>query len=141
MKQLVTLSHVLLIGATVLLVPSSPAPAAPHCRAGAKAMVRVDLYFGAGLKDGAMIDDAAWRAFLAEEITPRFPEGLTVTTGEGQWREKSGAILKETSRVVTIWYRASSTASARVDAIRTAYKVRFKQASVLRADSAGCVAF
>lgn len=34
-----------------------------------------------------MVSDEDWRAFLAAEVTPRFPDGLTVIDAAGQWRD------------------------------------------------------
>ena len=54
--------------------------------------VRSELYFGVGEERGAgereqanTISDAQWRAFLDKEVTPRFPDGLTVFDAYGQW--------------------------------------------------------
>ena len=48
----------------------------------------------------------------------------------------------ETSRLLLIWYAPQAGADARIEAIRTAYKTRFGQDSVLRADGAPeCVTF
>ncbi len=42
--------------------------------------------------------------FLAKEVTPRFPDGLSLFSGYGQWRNPEGRILKEMSRLLLIWY-------------------------------------
>lgn len=49
--------------------------------------VRSELYFSVGDEDdpGSAIDEAHWRAFLDREVSPRFPDGLTVLDGYGQW--------------------------------------------------------
>ena len=46
--------------------------------------------------------DAAWQAFLAEEIAPRFPDGLTVLNAAGQWRDASSTMVREHTKVVLI---------------------------------------
>jgi hypothetical protein len=116
------------------------APAAVACPAAAAAMHRLELVFGMGRKDGGEVSEVEWRAFLDSEVTPKFPDGLTVLTGYGQWREGKGSLVKETSRLLLIWY-PGSTGDARIEAIRAAYKSRFGQESVLRAEGRSCVSF
>jgi hypothetical protein len=43
--------------------------------------------------------------------------------------------------MLVIWYEDTNNAIARIEAIRAAYKKRFSQASVLRADGESCVSF
>jgi hypothetical protein len=104
-------------------------------------MARLELLFGAGRKDRGEVGEGEWRAFLDEEITPRFPDGLTVLTGYGQWRNSAGQVAKETSRMLIVWYQPTADSDARIDAVRSAYKTRFGQESVLRADGTSCVSF
>jgi hypothetical protein len=115
--------------------PDTPASCAPPSHE----MNRVELLFGAATNDGKPIGAAQWRDFLDREVTPRFPDGLTVDEAYGQWRRPDGRIEKSPSRVLTIWYEGD--ASARIDAVREAYKKRFDQMSVMRVDGADCVSF
>jgi hypothetical protein len=82
-----------------------------------------------------------WAAFLAAEVTPRFPDGLTVLTGYGLWHDARGSLVQETSRLLHVWYAPAADADARIEAIRAAYKARFGQESVPRADGTACVSF
>lgn len=100
-------------------------------------MAEVELIFGAGQN----VTHRAFMAFLAKDVTPRFPDGLSLFTGYGQWRNRKGGIIKEASRMLLIWYVPDAQSDARIEAIRTAYKRRFHQQSVLRADSVSCVSF
>lgn len=104
-------------------------------------MERVELLFGMGRKDGGEIGESDWRTFLEAEVTPRFPDGLTVLTGYGQWRNPAGAIAKESSRVLLIWVKHAPGNAASIEAIRTAWKARFQQDSVMRVDGVSCVSF
>jgi hypothetical protein len=119
---------------------ASPAPALA-CRAGSEAYVRLELLFGTGRKGGGEISEAEWRAFLDAEVTPRFPDGLTVLSGYGQWRNPAGVIAKEGSKVLIVWHKPQPGTDAKIETIRAAYKARFGQESVLRADGASCVSF
>jgi Protein of unknown function (DUF3574) len=119
----------------------APRPAFVSCTGSAAPYARLELLFGRSRKDGTEIGDAEWRAFLDSEVTPRFPDGLTVLDAYGQWRNSAGTIAKEKSVVLLIWYRPAAESQAKIEAIRSAYKARFGQESVLRVDSVSCVSF
>ncbi len=114
------------------------AAAAQGCTLPAKRMERLELVFGLIGKQGR-VSPRAWAAFMDREVTPRFPDGLTIFDGYGQWRDKRGTINKEPSRLMLIWYQRDAASDAKIEAIRTAYKRRFHQESVLRADEISCV--
>ena len=89
-------------------------------------MLDVELLLGRGGKP-----DARWRIFLAREVTPRFPDGLTVYDTYGQWRDpKRNVIVREQSRVLRIIVPADGTASDKIAAVAEAYKTQFRQKSV-----------
>ena len=111
------------------------------CRPGATPLARLELLFGMGRKEGGEVSDAEWRAFLDTEVTPRFPDGLMVLTGDGQWRSSVSGRAKEKSRIVEIWYRPSADSEPKIEAIRSAYKGRYGQDSVMRVDGVSCVSF
>ena len=111
------------------------------CQSGADTMRRLELLFGLTLKDGNKISTAEWQSFVDAEVTPRFPEGLTVLRGYGQWRTKNGVIARVFTQVLVVWYRPDADSEAKIDAIRSAYKAQFTQDSVMRVDSVSCVSF
>jgi Protein of unknown function (DUF3574) len=98
--------------------------------------VRSELFFGTAKPDGTAVTAAEWRAFLDGEITPRFPDGLTVMTGIGQWQEADEEIVQERSMLLILLYprEAAAASGAKIEEIRAAYEQRFRQESVLRAD-------
>jgi hypothetical protein len=97
---------------------------------------RTELYMGMSIPGGEMISDADWERFLNDVVTPLFPEGFSVLSGRGQYREVSGIIAKEPSHVLVFLYRRSERkeAGSKIENIRAEYKNRFKQESVLRVD-------
>jgi len=120
--------------------------AADEPEIGAEAFDRTELFFGAAKPDGTAVTEADWTEFLAEEITPRFPDGLTVLSGMGQWQEQDDTIVKEQSRLVILLYPSEFAAEsgALIEEIRSAYEQDFQQQSVLRADDDAapvCVSF
>jgi hypothetical protein len=105
--------------------------------------VRGELYFGTTKADGTAYSEEEWDAFLDTEITPRFPAGLTVLTGLGQWQGSRG-IIQERSQVLIILYpmETARESGALLEEIRDAYETQFNQESVLRADAAPvCTSF
>jgi hypothetical protein len=111
------------------------------CPANATLMARLELLFGMSRRDAPPVSDGEWQSFVDEEVTPRFPDGLTIVQGYGQWRNSKGVIAKEDSRVLMVWHEPKPDSEARIEAIRNAYKARFKQESVMRVDSFSCVSF
>jgi hypothetical protein len=95
-----------------------------------KAMTVADLLFGRGGR--IAVGETAWARFVAREITPRFPDGLTVFDAKGQWRDPATSrMVRERSKVVTIVLPGSSPDDkARLSEIVDAYKARFRQTSV-----------
>lgn len=103
----------------------------------AEQFIRTELFFGSGKPDGSNIGEEDWQQFLNAEITPRFPDGLTVLTGLGQYRGANGVIVRERSIVLSLIYPVSArlTSHEKIERIRAAYKSAFQQESVLRVDS------
>jgi hypothetical protein len=106
-------------------------------RLAAEHFLRTELFFGTDRADGPDVTEEEWLRFLNEEITPRFPDGLTVLTGYGQFLNSAGQIIRETSKLVILLYPESERRdkSNLIEQIRERYKDRFQQESVLRVDS------
>jgi len=134
----------LLLAACTGEMREGEAPAAPalHCPPPLVKAPVVQLYFGRRLRTGGEVTQAEWQRFLAEEVTPRFPDGLTVFEARGQWRG-GGVIENENSKVLLILGAgiSASDMDTRIDTIAGAYEKRFQQRSVLRVDVEGCFRF
>jgi len=115
---------------------AQPAIADPACTAPAEKMARVELFFAT-----ASVTPRSFASFLAREVTPRFPDGLSLFQVYGQWRDAARHIHREPSRLLLIYYRSDAATNDKIEAIRAAYKKRFHQQSVLRADDSACVSF
>lgn len=133
-----TLSVILASGALAQQA-SRPSPVITPARATAQAdfYYKTELYMGMSIPGGSSVSDEAWEKFLSEFVTPRFPDGFTVLDGRGQYREASGTIAKESSHVLVFLYKRSDrqTARSKIEEIRSEYKRRFSQESVLRVDT------
>ena len=77
-------------------------------RRGSLAFARTELYFGTAKSDGTVVTEEEFRAFIDEVITPRFPDGLTVLKGDGQFRLDDGTVIKEQSFVVILLYSSET---------------------------------
>ncbi|MCH0539507.1 DUF3574 domain-containing protein [Streptomyces sp. MUM 203J] len=124
------------------LADGAPPPAASP--AGARPFVETRLLFGTERPDGGpAVTDRQFMAFVDHEVTPRFPDGLTVQEGRGQWRGASGAIVRERSYELILLYPSSEAeaARARIERIRGVYTDMFAQESVARVDDRVRVAF
>ncbi len=111
--------------------------------------VRSELYFGVGEESGASerkqtdaITDAQWRDFLDKQVTPRFPDGLTVFDAYGQWLFRGA---KEPNRlrtkVLVVLHENTPQRRADIEAIRLAWKQATGHQSVLWAQQAVEVSF
>ena len=101
-----------------------------------------ELLFGRDIGNHVGVSEAAWTRFVAREITPRFPDGLTITNAIEQWRNpKSGRMGREPSKRVEIVLPGRADDEARLDAIVAAYKRRFHQHSVGVIVQSACVSF
>ncbi len=102
----------------------------------AEAWVKSELFFGLAPWEaeglGLAAAEGTWRAFLDEEVTPRFPDGFTVLDGYGQWRaDARSGIERSRSRVLVIVHPATAAKRAGLEAICEAYKARTGEKSVL----------
>ena len=123
------------LAAALLLAACTPPPvqtaAAPACAAPLKPALQVDLYFGE-------VGQADWAAFLDEEVTPRFPDGLSVIDVAGQYRESSGRMVREKTKLIVVVVFDATQYLPRVQAVIDAYKRRHAQNSVFRTEHPVC---
>jgi hypothetical protein len=104
--------------------------------------VKTELIFGLSTADGDTLSDAEWQHFVDEEITPRFQDGLTIIKSSGQWMSPNlHQLIKEASYIVIMVYKPNHETDMKIEAIRSVYKKRFSQESVLRIDTETDVSF
>ena len=123
-----------------LATPDSRADV-PPCPAGTERYAEFRLFFGRNRGGVEVVSDAGWRVFLAEEVTPRFPDGLTVVDAAGQWRDPSGTIERERAKVLLVLAAPGAKGMRRIGEIAEAYKRTFGQESVLRTVGTTCASF
>jgi hypothetical protein len=106
--------------------------------------VDTKLYFGLGLADHPEqgISEQDWRAFLDKEVTPRFPSGLSVLDVYGQWQGKQETAPERLrSKMLIIYYPDSKENRDKIAAIRTAWKQKTGDQSVLQVTEPADVSF
>jgi uncharacterized protein DUF3574 len=98
---------------------------------------RTELFFGTAKPDGGAVTEAEFVAFVDTEVTPRFPDFLTLLKGHAQFRSDDGVIIKEDSFVLILLYPVEGIreSNRRIEAIRRLYKAQFQQESVMRIDN------
>jgi len=129
---------------------SGPGPVAPTLAGDAahpahtEGWIDTKLYFGLGPADHPEqgISEAGWRDFLDKEVTPRFPAGLSVLDVYGQWQSKgSPAPERLRSKLLVIDHPDTPEDRAKIDAIRSAWKQRTGDQSVLMVNEPADVSF
>lgn len=122
--------------AALMLAQMSAASAQLACTPPQSPMLDVELLLGRGKANAAR-----WAQFLAREVTPRFPDGLTAYETAGQWRDPTTkVIVREKSRVLRIIVPAD-TAPDKIAAVAEAYRKQFRQKSVGMVTRQVCAAF
>lgn len=136
----------MMIAAAALLLSGCVAPkpavtaAAPACAAG-DPMTQTTLYFGLNRPSGPVISGAEWQNYIDKDVTPRFKDGLTVFEAKGQWLGDDGKLAREASKALLLIHAPDKASDNRIEALRSIYKQRFAQDSVMRVDAPVCVAF
>jgi len=95
-------------------------------------MVQSTLYFGLENPDGG-VSEQEWATFLADEVTPRFPDGLTVLSAYGQGSSTKAygtATLGETTKMLIIVHPDAAEATDKLTDLKKIYKERFAQTGV-----------
>lgn len=144
MKQITKRAFLGLIAATWLIVPHAIAETSVLNRPTAVAEIwnRTELYFGTAKSNGTVVTDPEFTQFIDNQVTPRFPDGLTLLTGLGQFKGSSGVVVREKSLVLILFYpRQMVDGNKKIQEIRDEYKKAFGQESVLRADSFSIISF
>lgn len=115
-------------------------PLASSCPVGQISQQTAQLYFGGMYGPASKVSEVQFRKYVDEELTPRFPDGLTVLDGGHQWRGEENKAIREAAKVVLIVLPKTHAAQSRIDAARSAYWSRFHQDAMVEVMPPACVA-
>lgn len=126
--------------ALVLMLALGGCMSAPKagCPVGQSQLHTAQVFLGA--KAPTKVNDRDLRRFVDKEVTPRFPDGVTVVEGGGQWKGADNRLMREAAKMVLIVLPTGGDGHARVEAVRAAYRVQFKQDPVVVVPPPACVA-
>lgn len=112
------------------------------CIPGQQPMLSAELLFGRKVGDRIGVSEAAFRRFVDEDVTPRFPDGLTILDASGQYRDRErGMLIREPSKLVLITTPDEAGNRDKLVAIAEAYKRGFSQQSVGLILKPACASF
>ena len=138
MTRQALLAAVAAVAAFQIGYAAQPAPPAV-CGTSSNPQLRTTLYFGTNRPTGT-VSELEWQIFVRDEVTTRFPDGLTVWDAHGQWKDAAGAIAQERSKVLLIVHADSEKARSAIQDVIVRYRKAFEQQSVLWETARVCVA-
>jgi hypothetical protein len=122
------------LGAALLSAPAPSLAQGLSCDAPQQPMLEISFMFGRDVGNELGVSEELWTDFVASEITPRFPHGLTIADTLGQWRDaETNEIVKEPSY--------DTETNEKIDPIVAAYQERFQQQAVGIVIRPACASF
>jgi len=105
-------------------------------------MVVAELFFGRNIRGRGALSGAEWAEFAARIVTANFPEGFTVSDGNGQWQDPATReITRQPTKIVLVAAPPTPDLSVRLSRVVDAYKTRFHQQSVGLITRDSCAVF
>ena len=112
-----------------------------ECPDGVDTFTELNVYFGQEKGNGGTVSEEEWQTFLADTVTPRFPDGLTVLDARGQWFDaQEGQLYRESTKVLNVLVPADASDAGVVSVreISDVYKARFDQQAVFHTALPAC---
>jgi hypothetical protein len=97
------------------------------------------MVFGRVSQDQPGVSEAEFARFLEAEVSPRFPDGLTVVDAQGRWTPPAGSEIHDPSKTVMIVLRGTGDDRAKLEAVRAAYTRLYHEPTVLMMTGPACV--
>ena len=117
---------------------AQPPQVAASCAAPLKPALELNLYFGRDKRRRRGERSASGPRSWPSEVTPRFPDGLSVLDVAGQSRNSANQTLRERTKLLVVVVFDAPAHQAKVEAIVDAYNKRFGQHGVFRTEHAVC---
>jgi len=132
----------LLAGALLLALFGSAAAQAPACSGAQQRKLVAELLLGRNIGDRLGVSQRDFAQFVDREISRRFPDGATILDASGRYYDAARKkTLREPSKLVMIVLPQGAQDQDKLDAIMTAYRIRFRQQSVGLILREACVSF
>jgi len=110
------------------------------CQPGEEIAIADTPNFGTN-RPGGVVSDDEWQAFLASDVTPRFPQGISSWRASGQWRSATGALEHEPSWVLLLVHPERAETDRAVREVMDLYRKRVEQDAVLGVRLPACTSF
>ena len=134
------MKHVFLAVTLVALCGTAEAATCPV--RGEHPMIEAQLFFGRDIEGRGPVTKEEWSEFAAKVIAENFPDGFTVTDGEGAWFDpKAKSMVHEDTKIVLVAAKQSPGLAAKLTHVMDAYKRQFHQQSVGLVTRQVCAAF
>jgi hypothetical protein len=137
MRTLITGVCGIVVGAGLMAGPgvmarggAAPPAAVQQCGTASAPQLRTTRYCGMARPKGS-VSELEWQMFLRDEVTSRFPQGLTVWEAEGQWKGADGLVGHERTQVLLLVHPDTAAARESVQMLMGRYRKTFDQESVL----------
>ena len=131
-----------LLACSATLFATSALASPPVCPVGLHRAMTAELYFGRSIQGGGgEVTEGDWGQFVDDQVTPLFPDGLSVSDVYGQWRSPKGEFEREQTKALFLVLAGTAAERQSLDLVRDAYKQRFHQDSVMLVEQQACVAF
>jgi hypothetical protein len=107
------------------------APKSTGCADGDMPAVRTELFLGRSINSGGEVSERAFADFLAQSVTPLFPDGFSILNGTGQYLSPgTAAPIREKSKILLIVAPDDEATKGKIASIAEDYKRRFAQEAV-----------
>lgn len=127
-----------LILAGLALTGCATPPRGGTCPGGQAEFRTAQLYLTA--PPPARLTDEDVRRFVEQEVTPRFPRGVTVLDSAGPAKGADVVLVRNAAKTLLIVLPSKGDSYTAVEAVRTAYRGRFRQDPVIVLPPPSCVA-
>jgi hypothetical protein len=123
----------------LLLLASAGCAGTPKlaCPSGEAPVRTAQLFVGS---KSAPVTEVEIHRFVDREVTPRFPDGVTIVDGGGQWTGDENRLIREAAKVVLIVLPQDRRTGFRMASLRRAYRAQFRAAPIMVVPPPACVA-
>jgi len=111
------------------------------CPKGGARWQRSELFMGQLRRDHTPVDEPTFQRFVDEVVTPALPNGFTLLATQGQYRAASGKVVREPGHLLVVLHHGDPETESALESVRSVYREKFAQESVLRTDVATCASF